>query len=57
MSAHALTDELSDIRTHLLRLRRRERQLQDLIDRGPIEQGLRPGWPIQRLATPEVRAN
>lgn len=50
-----LTDELSDLRTQILRLQHREAELQGQLSGVPEEEanipGRRPGWPIRRLPT------
>ena len=50
-----LTDELSDLRTQILRLQHREAELQGQLLGVPEEEaaipGRRPGWPIRRLPT------
>lgn len=52
MHKQNLTDELSDLRTQIIRLQQREAQLQCLLagaalaDQPPAR---RPGWPIRRV--------
>lgn len=53
MSTQKLTDELSDLRTQIMRLQHREAALQDQLmveeaDRA-ANPGRRPGWPIRRV--------
>jgi hypothetical protein len=49
MFKQKLADELSDLRTQIMRLQRRESLLQKQIADAEAQPGLRPGWPIRRL--------
>lgn len=49
MRLQNLAEELAEVRLTLARLKRRERQLELLVDQGEAHMTApRPGWPIQR---------
>ena len=56
MLKQQLTDELSDLRTQIMRLQHREAELQGQLSGALVEEaahpGRRPGWPIRRLPRP-----
>lgn len=50
MRQKSLAEELAEVRQTLARLKRRERQLELLLEQTePQANTLRPGWPIQRV--------
>lgn len=56
MQTQDLAKELTDIRAQILRLKRRELQLQkELLAAEGAQSALRPGWPIRRMR-PELAA-
>ena len=56
MHKQKLTDELSDLRTQIMRLQQQEIRLQDQLSgveaAAAAYPNRRPGWPIRRLPNP-----
>jgi hypothetical protein len=51
MHRKTLADELAEVRLTLAQLKRRERQLEVLMDQDDaLGAPVRPGWPIQRVS-------
>ena len=56
MHALTLTNELTEIRAQIPRLQKREAALQANLRENSAQSGIRPGWPIQRMAHTKAHA-